>query len=879
MSIFEAGQKIILENFYVKIVISEEDASVLSIIDKTKNAEIKSEDTKFFHFIDGDKETKIAPTAMFLVGNILTIRTPAGNFFVEVSECDNYFTFEVTSPLPTTAYKLVMAHAKYEYDFNDKNNIGACGISLSYPANPCFFPDCKSKETKAEVLCGMDNTKAKYALIVAPINKIKGIIKSACVTIDKENGFYTRLGGAWGQDAEINTQNCIIEENSEMDYLRRNMDFYKKLNVNQIDFHKAFGNFCQGDFTYVHYKNGEDFKNNVVKLLEENDMIAGLHTYSHYIDYNSEVIMSVPKWQNQISVLGTYTLSEDIDENSMFLPTNESTADISDDFTFFSRNTEYILIGDEIIEFTNAPDGFRVRRRACCGTIAAKHRKGEQISHLDGYYQGFCPKLGSELFFHIARETAKAYNEGGYSCIYLDALDGISKHTDDKSEAFYYMAAFVCEILKYCEKEPLLEYSMFTPILWNARGRIGAYDTCYQGYKTWILEHAENNQMHIDRYSSPTMGWYDFYPVDEESKNVTKKYEHTDDVDMIGAIVLANNFSMVYNDLKYETYQNTPALRRNLEIFSKYDSLRKSKYFSDEILEQVIKGSYEYKLIESRDNNYKFIERKYQSKKYFDFLDSKRACEKFTNPFKTQIPFARIEGMMSSSGKDSLLLVKKKDFKNLGKSPIEIVFDKPININDKRGFTLTVKGNGKKGGVIAITLKCASHRGVLRYYIDTDFVGSRSFLLVETDNGDRLDLPFDNIKLNPDRPSLYSIGRDPFHYNTLNQITIETDGNVEGVELSDLKACPHFEETISNPTITIGETKITFDCNLMSGEYIEYDGKNAKLYDYLGNETMVPFDGSIKIPKGDFTAQISAQTNKKIALNAKVTFGYTGKTL
>lgn len=879
MSIFEAGQKIILENFYVKITVSEEDASVLSIIDKTKNAEIKSENTKFFYFIDTDRETKIAPTAMFLVGNILTVRTPAGNFFVEVSECDNYFTFEVTSPLPTTAYKLVLAHAKYEYDYTDKNNVGACGISLSYPANPCFYPDCKDKETKAEILCQADNTRGKYALIVAPINKIKGIIKSACVTIDKENGFYTRIGGAWGQDAEINTQNSFIEENSDMDYLRNNMDFYKKLNVDQIDFHKAFDNFCQGDFTYVHYKDGTDFKNNVVKFLEENGIIAGLHTYSHYIDYDSEIIMSVPKWQNQIGVLGKYTLSEDIDENSMFLPTEESTANISDNFTFFSRNTEFILIGDEIMEFNNAPDGFKIKRRACCGTKPAKHRKGEQISHLDGYYQGFCPIIGSELFYHIAHETAKAYNEGGYSSIYLDALDGIYKHIEDKSEAQYYMAAFVCELLKYCEKEPLLEYSTFCPILWNARGRIGAYDTCSRGYKTWNLEHAENNAMHIDRYSAPTMGWYDFYPVDKESKNTLTKYEHTEDVDLIGTITLANNFSIVYNDLKYETYQNTPALRKNLSVFTKYDSLRKAKYFSDSVLEQVRKGNYEYKLIESKNNKFELIERKYCSKKYFDISDTKRTRESYSNPFKSQIPFVRLEGMMSAEHKDSVVLVKKSDMKKLGKEKIEKSFANPVDITNARAFTVTVKGNGKKGGAVAITMKCASHRGLLRYYIDTDFEGSRKFLLVETDNGDRLDLPFDNKSLNPNRPELYYIGRDPFHYHSLNHISIETCGDTENVELSELKACSCVEEKISKPAITVGENILTFDCELASGEYIEYDGKNAFLYDYLGNETKVSFDGKIKAPKGDFEAKISSETKTKNVLNIKLTFGFSGKTL
>ena len=876
MSVFEQAQKIVFENFYVRYEISVEDARVISITDKINKKKIKGEDTYFFHFIDEDKESVINPTAMFLVGNTLTIRTPAGNFFAEVVECDNYFTFEVTSPLPKTAYKLVMAHAKYNYDLNEAKAVLACGVSLSFAANPCFFPDCKSKETKAEVLCKMDNTKGKYALIAAPIDKIKGIIKTACITIDKENGFYTRLGGAWGRDADINFQSCIIEENSSMEYLKTNMEFYKKLGVTQIDFHKAFGNFCQGDFTYIHYKDGSDFKNTAVKYLEENGIMAGLHTYSHYIDYNSEIIMSVPKWQNQIGVLHTFTLLEDITVDTDFIPTKESTKCVSDNFGFFSRNTEYILIGDEIIKFANAPNGFKVLERGCCKTVPVSHKAGEKISHLDGYYQGFCPVLGSELFFHVARETAKAYNEGGYQSIYLDALDGITKHSDDLSEALYYMAAFECELLKYCEKEPLVEASCHFPILWNARGRIGAFDTCHSGYKTWNIEHANSNKLHLDRYSAPTMGWYDFYPIDEESKNTTTKYEHTDDVDFIGTISLTNNYSMVFNDLKYEIYKETPALRRNIEIYSKYETLRRKKYFSDKYLEKIKKGKHEYQLIQTDNGEFAFIEKEYDAKKFFDIKDSERNTAKFSNPFKAQSPFIRIEAMMSTEGKKCKKILDSIKGDAVCNQIFEKTFKTPVDLSNKKAFTLSIKGNGKENSGIALTMKCATHRGVLRFYIDTGFNGTRDFVLIETDNGDRRDLTFDNHLVSKNYPGNYFVGRDPFHYHSLNYISVDSWGDVSGVEMSDIKACARIEETLVNPCLKTTDGEIVFECSLQSGEYIEFDGKRAKVYDYTGNDKEVPFKGQIKAPKGEFDIILCADSKTKNVLNAKVTFGYNG---
>ncbi|MBQ4630481.1 MAG: hypothetical protein IJB70_05840 [Clostridia bacterium] len=874
MSIFEAGQKIIFENFFVRYEISVEDASVINIIDKVKNVSIKSEDTSFFYFIDEDKETVHVPTAMFLVGDILTVRTKAGNFFVEVTECDNYFTFEITSALPTTAYKLVMAHAKYAYDMEDKKGIKACGISLSYPANPCYFPDCKAKETKAEVLCKMENTKAKYALVAAPIEKIKGILKTACNTIDKENGFYTRIGGAWGRDADVNFQNCIIEENSEINYLKENMPFYKSLGVNQIDFHKAFGNFCQGDFTYINYKDAKDFKDTAVKYLAENGISSGLHTYSHYIDYNSEVIMSVPKWQNQIGILGTYTLSEGVSEDALFLPTIESTANISDNFGFFSRNTEYVLIGDEIIEFENAPNGFKVKRRGCCKTTPKSYREGSKIYHLDGYYQGFCPVIGSELFFHVARETAKAYNEGGYSSIYLDALDGISKHCDDPSEVQYYMAAFVCEVLKYCKKEPLLEASCHYPILWTSRGRIGAWDTCKQGFTLWNNQHAESNKLHIDRYSAPTMGWYDFYPTDEDSKNETVKYQHTNDVETMGKISLVNNFSMVYNDLKYENYKKLPAMQRNIAIYRKYDSLRMSKYFSESYLEKIKNSKYDCHLTET-ENGFEFVEKVFSAKKLYDLSDTQRNTVTFENPFKAQTPFIRIEAGMSSICKKGSNVLKASETANVCNQIIKKKFKKPLDLSQNRVLAVSVKGNGKKGA-LAITLGCASHRGVLRFYIDTDFEGERDFLLAESHNGERLDLPFDYPD-HPTYPGSYFVGRDPYHYHSTNSVTVESCGDVSGVEMSDIKAYSRIEEVIVNPSVTTDFGKIVFECNLRSGEYLEFDGKCAKLIDFAGNEKEVPFKGKIKTPKGEFGVNVSSESKTKNTLNAKLTLGFEGK--
>ena len=207
---------------------------------------------------------------------------------------------------------------------------------------------------------------------------------------------------------------------------------------------------------------------------------------------------------------------------------------------------------------------------------------------------------------------------------------------------------------------------------------------------------------------------------------------------------------------------------------------------------------------------------------------------------------------------------------------VEKTFKTPIDLSDKKGFSVSIKGNGKANSGIALTLKCATHRGVLRFYIDTDFEGTRDFVLIETDNGDRRDLPFDNSFVSKNYPGNYNVGRDPYHYHSFNYISIDSWGDVSGVEMSDIKVCTRIEETIVNPTIKTDGGEIVFECNLRSGEYIEFDGISAKVYDYIGTSKEIPFKGKIKAPKGEFSVNLSSESKTKNVLNAKLTLGFSG---
>lgn len=166
----------------------------------------------------------------------------------------------------------------------------------------------------------------------------------------------------------------------------------------------------QGDFKFERYDSPEDFRTNVVELLEQNGMSAGLHTYSFYIRYDCDALLSEPKYQKDLGILEVFTLEKDISADADFIPTIEKTDIVTSSYNFFSRTTPFVLIGEELIQFKNHNHGFTVVSRGCAGTKAVPHKAGEKVKHIDGYYGGIAPIPGSNLFLEVARRTAETFN-------------------------------------------------------------------------------------------------------------------------------------------------------------------------------------------------------------------------------------------------------------------------------------------------------------------------------------------------------------------------------------------------------------------------------------------------------------------------------------
>ena len=870
----DTKKSFILENQYVAIEVSKKDSKILSVKD-AEGRDIKGEeDAYFFEFLDADKNSAASVDEVSLNGNIVTAKGEFGSVEMSLEAFDDHFVFEI---LKADIFDKVryfnFATVKFEYDTEDDTALRAVDIAMTVNTNPKFYPDGLDKTFSGQAmghLGGYVGAKLGAAIVPKPI--LRDTLKVICEKIDPQKGIVSKIAGPWALDHQPNFGDYIIIGNADPEVVNPKLDLYKELDIDQLDFHQGPDSFRQGDFKYMKGENNTEFREKVTANLKARNMMAGLHTYSYYISERCPELLSNPETLKQLDREEEFTLAEDISAEEMFIPSVEPTDGLSKVYGFFVRNLPYCLIDDELIQYRNHAQGFTVVRRGVAGTKAVAHKKGAVIHHLIGCFHLFCPKPGTQLFRDIGRYTAEAYNEGGFDMIYLDALDGIGRHCKG-DECWYHCAVFIHEILKHCNHEPIIEYSTMYASLWAARARSGAWDHPTRSFRKFNLAHHREHARFTRRHYTATLGWYNHYPINESYPgNYHTKYQHWDNMDHLGNLAVMYNYSMVYQNTNIQRY---PALKRNLELFRKYNTLRKSHYFKDEYLKKLQQSKYEFKLVEKPNGKWACVEKNYETKRLYGIEDAERNTVALSNPFKAQTPFIRLENCMSSLGVDPMIILPMDENKPLSEQLKSHDFGGEVNIDSILAMKVRVKGNGKKG-LIGIKPKFATNGngfGYGLYLIDTDFKGWRDFILYETDNGSRIEEH--NFEQGEHD---WKIFRNPISTNRLVKIELHSVGDIEGVQMSTISACRPIYNAVKNPTIKIGEEKVMFECELMSTDFIEWDGETAKVIDRYGNEKPVWFDGKLTAPKGKYKAEVSiASSLNACPVNVILTMGTTGK--
>lgn len=893
--VYETTASVTLKNKHFSIVIDKKTGKVTSINNLYTNTNI-NENAANPHFIymQNENGTKILVSNITPDGNRLKFTFKNGDVVYMIVDIeDNYMTFEIDSELPSGMKSVTFANLMTNIKASDDDeSFKLNGIGMTAWTNPVNkgYSATASKQTIAHAYTIYDAgvMGAKMGVVFSKDGDHIKYLQELTDAIDPSVGLTSKAGGAYSYEWEGNFGDYIITTNIDPEALDANLALAKEFDIDQYDIHQGGNTFRQGDFVFSFTETGtaKEYYEKIGKKIEAAGLKTGLHTYAYYVSYGAVNITANPKWQEQLETLETYTLRKKLTKFKNNIATVEDATNFDTRYTFFYRNSPYVRIDNEIIRIgQGTTSGFINVQRGQCGTEATVHEAGSIIYHLGGYFNMFAPILGSELFYHIADLTAKTYNDGGFDMIYLDAIDGLGNHLGDGEESWYYFHMFVQRILSQCKRTPIVETSSTAPQEWNFRGRIGAWDYATHSYKKHIANHVSTNIGTINNNMTTTLGWFSFFPdktPEGGMKNTIHKTMFRDDLDFLGMNALLYDMSMVvegfsaaikeqlfhYDNVKYYT-----------DIYTK---LRKSHYFTDDVIEKVKSIGGEWKVIEKGANEYAFLQMYYNKKNLVYARDYSDNTLVGNNPFDSQTPFIRIESRWSTLFENPITLASFDKNTELGSK--SVVKSCAVDMTNNMALVVNVKGTGVDGDALLISLKGTASSGTddghTDHFIDLNFEGWREFILIDADNAeyDVDKYQFSGIET---RWATYSTYRTIPPYKNITKVSVLANTNsATKAQISDIVAYTHVEAPVENPTVTIGSSSITFNCTIKGGEYIEYypeTGKATLFHNAEQTKEDVGVTGSVNVPAGSFSATYSATAKTNAPIRARLVIGFTGQ--
>jgi len=896
----ESENNYTFKNPHFSFTVNKKTGKVTKFINLYNNEDIISNKAApYFIFVDNYDRDRIYPKKLETVGNRIKVTFKDESVvYLLVHIEDDYMSFEIDSEAAPQIAKITFANIITSLPKADKDDdfvLNSVGMSAwTNPGNVGYRESAASVSATVETLYDAGTMGGKLGIAFSKKCDTVKFLQTLVDDIDRSVGLASKAGGPYAMEFEGNFGDYGLISSIKPDNIDEIISTAKDIDIDQLDIHQGSSTFRQGDFYFAHTENGtaKEYYDKIGYKFDEAGLDTGLHTYAYYVAFDAAGITADPKWQKQLEKTDeVFTIRSRLTKTSKNVKTVEDVTGFDTTQSFFYKNTAYILIDSEIIKVGSGTDsGFINCERGQCGTAPAKHDVGAKIYHLTGYFNMFAPVLGSELFYHVADLTAKAYNDGGFDMIYLDAIDGLPKHTKGNENRWYYYQMFTQRLLSQCESDPIIEFSTNAPQEWNVRGRVGAWDTANRGIKTFISNHVKFNLTRMKENMTTTLGWFSFFPDENPTaglKNTIEKTIFHDDLDYLGMNALVYDMSIVFNPFNISSI-NKPFHKANVEYYTNlYTKLRKAHYFSDEVLDKVREIGGEWKVIEKSAGEYAFLQMYYESANLGVAKGDKNYSVSGTNPYTSQKPFIRIESRYSTLFENPVELCMFNTEEAIGDTTVTKTFD-GIDLTNTMAMSLRVKGTGGKNDALMISLSgdltTGESGGHADYFIDLNFSGWREFILLDTDSGD-YDMDkytFSGIKTNTILTSdNFDAFRTVANFKSIRSVTVRTSGSTAGkAQLGTITAYTHTEAPVKNPTITVGANTITFNCEMKGGEYLEFDPLTGKAILYHNAEQTteeVTFTGELTVPKGKFTAFYSAEALTDATTRAQVTLGFAGE--
>ncbi|MGQ9455020.1 MAG: hypothetical protein ACUVT8_00210 [Armatimonadota bacterium] len=849
----------------------------------------------------------------------------------------HYIVLEVESASGAEVDEFVFTNVQTTLKGSLKEPFTACVLALNLKTNVVALPGPMSH------LCATCYGKtglvgASAAIIGCPTSQLRNIMQevvSAAPDLPK-----SPVGGPWALNSPTNRGSYLfnfggLTEQTVDSWIQLARD----LGITQIDFHGGssfrFGD-CRPHPQW--YPEGRKSFKTVIDKLHSAGILAGLHTYAFFIDKSCPWVTPVP--DPGLAKDATFTLAEDLSEDTTEIPVLESTEQMSTVTGFFVRNSVTLQIDDELITYSGiskeSPHKFTNCKRGAYGTRISPHSKGAKVHHLKECFGLFAPDPESSLFTKVVEATASFYNECGFDMIYLDALDG-EDILGGSEWGWHYGSKFVFELFNRLKKPPIMEMSTFHHHLWFVRSRMGAWDHPRRSHKRFIDLHCRSNESCEKMFLPAHLGWWAI--IADSNPQVESTF--TDDIEYLCAKCAGWDCGLSLQGFMPESYASSYNLRRLGNIIKRWETLRIGGWFSESVKARLRKPGDEFTLIE-RDGKLELREARHWKHKVLG-LDSDTTRWQIENPYESQVPRIRIEALMSTKPYDSAdaanlidfagvfppytitsapgvdasftiskELVKageasacfsarrleenasgearleefsitdhgqrKSNTENHSWASVQFAFSPPKDLGDKGALGVWVYGDGK-GELLNIQYASPEHLvgGLADNYINIEFTGWRYFELIEPE-GERVE---DYIW--PHSGNAYAIYRELVHWNSISRMSLWFN-NLPRQDpvtacISSIKALPIVKTRLTNPSITINGETIIFPVELESGCYIEYNWPTGcKLYNSSGDliHEFLP-EGSVKLKPGVNEITFSCQPPADgTSTRARVTMGVTG---
>ncbi len=229
--------------------------------------------------------------------------------------------------------------------------------------------------------------------------------------------------------------------------------------------------------------------------------------------------------------------------------------------------------------------------------------------------------------------------------------------------------------------------------------------------------------------------------------------------------------------------------------------------------------------------------------------------------------------MLSSEGGDPITLISFDETKPLTGQAMKNSF--LSSVGDNLALKVKVKGNNSSDAICIRINSSIDYTPLSDYRIDLDFEGEREFILAEVDNSPALDSGFTGKTSKG-----WNYYRMETDYTKITTVEVYLKGECKDVVMSSITATDYIKNKLINPQIKVNGQSITFECELMSTEYLEYtSGDTAAVYDEFGNSRSVSVKGGMPtVNSGENSITLSAESTRSTG-RAKLTLGFIGEEL